>query len=169
MGLYFEKEDKEILNEAVTPLQVVEYLGLPGQKIGPNISILCPASDHNDHSYGNCVVYDQGRKCRCFACQRSFTPLSILIEAGHYSFYEAMCILASMAHMEDRFESTGRVRKKRKELPKLDNMEKKLIGIFLKYKWQKESCREEMRKSEPFGMHQEIISGMSPLQTHGWN
>lgn len=99
MGLYFEKEDKEILNEAVTPLQVVEYLGLPGQKIGPNISILCPASDHNDHSYGNCVVYDQGRKCRCFACQRSFTPLSILIEAGHYSFYEAMCILASMAHM----------------------------------------------------------------------
>ena len=33
MGLYFEKEDKEILNEAVTPLQVVEYLGLPGQKI----------------------------------------------------------------------------------------------------------------------------------------
>ena len=50
MGLYFEKEDKEILNEAVTPLQVVEYLGLPGQKIGPNISILCPASDHNDHS-----------------------------------------------------------------------------------------------------------------------
>lgn len=28
MGLYFEKEDKEILNEAVTPLQVVEYLGL---------------------------------------------------------------------------------------------------------------------------------------------
>ncbi len=34
-----------------------------------------------------------------------------------------------MAHMEDRFESTGRVRKKRKELPKLDNMEKKLIGI----------------------------------------
>ena len=66
MGLYFEKEDKEILNEAVTPLQVVEYLGLPGQKIGPNISILCPASDHNDHSYGNCVVYDQGRKCRCF-------------------------------------------------------------------------------------------------------
>ena len=98
MGLYFEKEDKEILNEAVTPLQVVEYLGLPGQKIGPNISILCPASDHNDHSYGNCVVYDQGRKCRCFACQRSFTPLSILIEAGHYSFYEAMCILASMAH-----------------------------------------------------------------------
>ena len=100
MGLYFEKEDKEILNEAVTPLQVVEYLGLPGQKIGPNISILCPASDHNDHSYGNCVVYDQGRKCRCFACQRSFTPLSILIEAGHYSFYEAMCILASMAHMD---------------------------------------------------------------------
>lgn len=99
MGLYFEKEDKEILNEAVTPLQVVEYLGLPGQKIGPNISILCPASDHNDHSYGNCVVYDQGRKCRCFACQRSFTPLSILIEAGHYSFYEAMCILASMAHI----------------------------------------------------------------------
>ena len=77
MGLYFEKEDKEILNEAVTPLQVVEYLGLPEQKIGPNISILCPASDHNDHSYGNCVVYDQGRKCRCFACQRSFTPLSI--------------------------------------------------------------------------------------------
>lgn len=82
MGLYFEKEDKEILNEAVTPLQVVEYLGLPGQKIGPNISILCPASDHNDHSYGNCVVYDQGRKCRCFACQRSFTPLSILIRLG---------------------------------------------------------------------------------------
>lgn len=39
MGLYFEKEDKEILNEAVTPLQVVEYLGLPGQKIGPNTSI----------------------------------------------------------------------------------------------------------------------------------
>ena len=40
MGLYFEKEDKEILNEAVTPLQVVEYLGLPGQKIGP-IYLFC--------------------------------------------------------------------------------------------------------------------------------
>lgn len=39
MGLYFEKEDKEILNEAVTPLQVVEYLGLPEQKIGPNFCL----------------------------------------------------------------------------------------------------------------------------------
>lgn len=28
MGLYFEKEDKEILNEAVTPLQVVEYTNI---------------------------------------------------------------------------------------------------------------------------------------------
>lgn len=151
MGLYFNREDKEILNAAVTPMQIVDFLGIAGRRIGNNISILCPASDHTDHSYGNCIIYDQGRKCRCFSCNRSFSALTLLIEAGGYSYYDAMCVLASLAHMEDKFEASGKKRE-HIELPKLNNEEKRLIGIasFPKIKMVKGVLPERNEKKQTF-------------------
>lgn len=113
MALYFQEDDKMELIDAVTPLQAVEYLGIETQRRGQNISILCPAPEHNDRHFGSCMIEHHGRTCKCYACGRRLTSLSILMLAGGYTLYDAMCILAEISGMSDKFEASKKENQKR--------------------------------------------------------
>lgn len=113
MALYFQEDDRTELIDAVTPLQTVEYLGIETQRRGKNLSILCPAPEHNDRHFGSCMIEHQGKTCKCYACGRRFTSLNILMLAGGYNLYDALCILADISGMSDKYEASKRENQKR--------------------------------------------------------
>lgn len=129
MALYFEEEDVKILTDAVTPLQAVEFLGLERKRYGSNESILCPDPGHNDRHYGSCMITKGGTRCKCYACNKSFSSLQILKLAGGYDFYDAMCILADLAGMEGDYEASKKKHTPKPSYRRLTNEQKKMIGL----------------------------------------
>lgn len=131
MAMYFKEGDREELLRDVSPLMAIEYLGLPTKKMGSNISILCPSPDHNDTHYGSCMVLHGGQYCKCFACGKTFNAATILMDAGGYSYYDALCTLASLSGREEEFEASKRPHKTKEEFlfKDLNNPNKTLIGI----------------------------------------
>lgn len=129
MSLYFNDDDKALLNQAVTPLQVVNYLGIPTKPCGSSISILCPDPGHHDQHYGSCKLSKDGRRCFCYVCNKKFTPLKILELAGGYCFYDAMCILAQLAGLEYQFEYGQKKNENKKSYRRLSNEQKILLGL----------------------------------------
>lgn len=130
MALYFQEGDKEELLKEVTPLDAVEYLGIETRRQGHNLSILCPAHDHNDQHFGSCIISHEGTRCKCYACGRSFSALTIILEETGCSYYEGMCTLAYLSGHDSDFEARNRTSNTRNDLFKSFNeIRKKDIGI----------------------------------------
>lgn len=128
MSMYFSEEDIDTLKEAVSPLMVVQALGKETRKVGGNLSILCPSPDHNDQHFGSCMLMHDGRVCKCFACDKTFNSLQIVMMETGCSLYEAMCTLAEIAGLEDQFDASSK-KSKTQLIKNLPNELKQLIGL----------------------------------------
>lgn len=127
MGLYFSESDASFLKESITAREAAEKIGI---EINNKNELLCPARDHKDMHYGSCKVRAEG-KIYCFACNRYFSSVDILMEAGGMSYYDSLCMLAEMSGNVDRFEAskaTQRVEKKT-VLRRLRNEEKNYLDL----------------------------------------
>ena len=133
MALYFREGDREELLKEVTPLTAVEYLGIETRRCGSSLSILCPSPDHNDQHYGSCMLTRGGTFCKCYACGKHFNALDLILNTKDCSYYEGMCILASLAGRENDFEASARPSSKEQEqdlrFQNLNGKIKSLIGI----------------------------------------
>lgn len=130
MGMYFSEEDKEQLMREVSVMEVIDELHLDTKRCGSSISILCPAPEHNDRHFGSCKVNSRG-KCVCYACNRSFSTIDLLMMEGGLSFYEAMCTLAQLSGHPQDFEQQGKKKENIKPVSfkKLTAEQKKLLGF----------------------------------------
>lgn len=129
MAMYFSEEDIDYLKELVTPLMAVQALGIETRKFGRDLSILCPSPDHNDQHFGSCKIMYNGKVCKCFACNRTFTSLQIVMLETGCSLYEGMCTLAEIAGVEEQFEASNNKTSTKELIKNLPNELKNLIGL----------------------------------------
>lgn len=130
MRFYFNEQDKDLLNEEVTPLETAEYLGLGIKKMGTCYSILCPDPNHDDRHYGSCVISRGGRFCKCYACDKTFTSSQIIELTQGLSFYDTMSLLAKLSGHEADFLANKKGSNGQKPLLKaLPVMDRKMLGL----------------------------------------
>ncbi len=121
MALY----DLDKLHDAVDAIAVAEYFGIPMEKHGRRISILCPNSEHNDEHFGNCFLYEHGY--HCFACGAYGDAVNLLMEAENMSRREAFDFLAEFSGGKDLFQLDQNAEKKYCRVLPNDKLE--LIGL----------------------------------------
>lgn len=104
----YTREQIEKLEEAVTPLETVEWLldhGFPIEVKGLGkkyVDIKCPNPEHNDQSFGSCKIstgkYDSrpGSTCYCYACGKRMRSLDILKQ--FLSFSDSLQVLAEISN-----------------------------------------------------------------------
>ena len=93
--------DKKKIAEMADPETVAEFIGIPSQKKGSRISILCP--DHIDTHFGSCYLTDRGY--HCFSCGASGDVFQMVrsFKGKSCSFQEAMETVANASGGVDLF------------------------------------------------------------------
>lgn len=88
----------QILRDA-DPEIVAEYIGIPMQRKGSRMSILCPS--HPDKHFGNCHLTRYGY--HCFSCGASGDVIKMVQEFTDCSFSEALEIVADTCGGADKY------------------------------------------------------------------
>lgn len=129
MSYFFGSDAHEII-DSVSALEAIEACGVEMKKAGRNYLILCPDPSHNDTHLGSCVVMPQKNgRCRCFACQKEFNSLDIMMMCGGYSWYDGMVEIARMSGRLEAYNQKGKSEKPKRRLRPLTTEEKALIGL----------------------------------------
>lgn len=66
------------INSLIPIKDMIEYLGCSTNKAN-NGNISCPSINHDDKK-PSAHIYEQSNVCKCFSCNKSFTPLSLYRE-----------------------------------------------------------------------------------------
>lgn len=125
----FKDYAKDNLRYEVPIEDVISVLGIETDN---RKHIICPNPNHNDTSFGSCVINRRWNTAHCFACGKTFDNISLLQLSGRY-FNESLGILADMTgHPDDFYEEDEETDEDKKESEKhiwLTKKQKDLLGI----------------------------------------
>lgn len=111
--------------DASDAILVAEALGIPMQKIGSRISILCP--QHEDRHFGSCFLNEHGY--HCFACHARGSAIDLVRQVNQVNFFDACKFVAEMFGCENLLGVGGEGEDKPFHRPLPDKNVLTLLGL----------------------------------------
>lgn len=88
------KEKEQRIKASARIADVLAADGVKLHRKGANLYALCPF--HDDHSIGSFVVSERRNICRCFACDKTWSPVEYLLQRHGMKYPDALRYLAGM-------------------------------------------------------------------------
>lgn len=125
----FDDADIKRLKDDTDFESLFSNLGIEYQKSNNRyLDFLCPF--HQDTHFGSAKVDLISKKCKCFVCDKSFSPLDLIMETEGKNFHEALITLANIEgclwEFEQKLENKSQ---SQYPLRRLTSKEKKLLGF----------------------------------------
>lgn len=123
--MIFSDEDLRELKDEADFEVLFNHLGISYKKQGKMLDFICPF--HNASHYGAAKYDIIKKKCKCFSCGKSFSPLDLIMQVKNLTLYEAAQELAKLEGKLQLYETCNKT--VRTGIKRLTEEQRGLLGF----------------------------------------